>query len=279
YTLAAQPYSGTWSDYLRDANGPMQMSTRSKASIAALDPLVEHDYPAFALNIPDTFRAQRFLTHFREFEAGASLPNLVIIQLPADHTVGTGAGSPSPNAMVADNDLALGRIVEAITESSYWPKSAIFVTEDDAQDGVDHVDGHRTLCLVISPYTRRGAVDSTHYNHTSVARTIEELLGLPPMTKFDAAALPMRSVFTTRPDLGGYGARPNVTPLDQRNAALGALRGAERRAAAASAAMNFSVPDAAPEETLNRILWHAARGWAARYPAPPHGPGCPPERD
>jgi YVTN family beta-propeller protein len=279
YTIAANSYSSNWADYLQDAAGPMRLSTRANSPIAALNPLVDHEYPAFAMNVPDTHRARRFLDRFREFEETSSLPNLVILQLPVDHTVGISPGWPSPNAMMADNDLAVGRIVEAITNSSYWPKSAIFVVEDDAQDGVDHIDGHRTMCFVISPYTRRAAVDGTHYNHTSVVRTIEDLLGLPPMNKFDAAALPMRSVFISRPDFTPYTAMPNTVPLTDVVAGLHALGSVERRAAAASLRMNFSVPDAAPEEELNRILWHMVRGWHTRYPRVPHRPECPPEKD
>jgi YVTN family beta-propeller protein len=279
YTLAAASYPLKWADYLLDASGAMQSLTPAGSPIAALNPLVDHAYPAFALNVPDQYRARIFLDRFQQFQAANTLPNLVILQLPADHTVGVTPNSPSPNAMVADNDLAVGRIVDAISNSPYWPRSAIFITEDDAQDGVDHVDGHRTLCLVISPYTRRRAVDSTHYNHTSIVRTIEDLLGLPPMNKFDAAALPMRSVFTIKPDLTPYVAQPNQVSLLQLTPALAALSGAELRAALQSKAMNFSVPDAAPEDELNRILWHAARGWQTPFPRVPHGPGCPPEKD
>jgi DNA-binding beta-propeller fold protein YncE len=279
YTLAARSYPLTWSAYLQDAAGPMQSATPSNSSIAAMNPLVEHDYPSFALNVPDSYRARRFLDRFQDFQASGTLPNLVILQMPADHTVGTAANSPTPNSMVADNDVAVARVVEAISNSSAWPKSAIIITEDDAQDGVDHVDGHRTVCLVISPYTRRRTVDSTHYNHTSVVRTIEELLGLPPMNKFDAAALPMRSVFTTRPDFTRYYALSNNVPLDQVNPGPASLTGPALEAAIASQKMNFAVPDAAPEEELNRILWHAARGWKTPYPGVLHGPGCPREKD
>jgi hypothetical protein len=139
---------------------------------------------------------------------------------------------------------------------------------------VDHVDGHRTLCLVASPYARRGAVDSTSYNQTSVVRTIEDLLGLPPMNKFDAAALPMKSVFVTSPDLTSYFVRPNLTPLARINPPAGSLKGAERQAALASLKMDFVHPDAAPEGQVNRILWHAAKGWNVRYPKIPHRADC-----
>ncbi len=136
-----------------------------------------------------------------------------------------------------------------------------------------------TLCLVVSPYTRRRAVDATHYNHTSGIRTIEDLLGLPPMNKFDAAALPMRSVFVTEPDLTGYHAMPINVSLDAMPPALKNLAGDARRAAVDSSATNFSVPDAAPEELLNRILWHSARGWRTPYPRIPHQRDWPPEKD
>jgi phospholipase C len=168
--------------------------------------------------------------------------------------------------------LATGRIVEAITKSSYWPSSAILITEDDAQDGLDHVDGHRTLCFVVSPYARRRDMDSTQYNHTSLLRTIEEMLGLPPMNKFDAAALPLRSAFTTTADLTGFVALPNTTALDTLNPAVADLRGAAHRAALESGSMDFSRPDAAPEGKLNQILWHAARGWRTPYPSVKHRP-------
>jgi hypothetical protein len=195
---------------------------------------------------------------------------------PADLAVTAGItpGYPAPASMVADNDLAPGQIVQAISASAFWPASAIRVTEDDAQNGVDHVDGHRTLCLVASPYARRGVVDSTSYNQTSIVRTIDDLLGMPPMNKFDAAALPMRSVFATVPDTTTYIASPNLTPLARVNPPAGSLKGRERKAAFASLKMDFVHPDAAPENQLNRILWHAAEGWSKRFPKIPHRPAC-----
>ena len=133
-------------------------------------------------------RADLFLQEFRAFEQNHNLPNLIVMLLPIDHTDGTSPGFPTPRAMVADNDLAVGRIVDAVSHSSYWPKTAIFVTEDDAQNGLDHVDGHRSEALVISPYTRDGEVDSTLYSTVNIVRTIERILGLPPMNQFDGAA-------------------------------------------------------------------------------------------
>ncbi|MEK7409505.1 MAG: bifunctional YncE family protein/alkaline phosphatase family protein [Acidobacteriota bacterium] len=272
--------SRKWLDFLQDAQAPQrQLSVRSRSPVAALQAVIEPDYPSFTLNIPDVWRARVFIEKLNEYVRQGNLPNLTVIQLPTDHTSGTAAGEPTPASMVADNDLATGRIVEAIAASPYWSQSAIFVTEDDAQNGVDHVDGHRTVCLVASPYARRGAVDPRHYNQTSVLRTIEELLGLPPMNKFDAAALPMRSVFVTAPDVRPFLAVPNQTPLDTMNPPLTGLRGPARQAALDSLAMNFSQPDAAPEGKLNRILWHAARGWNTPYPRVPHHAGCRPDVD
>lgn len=274
-TKAAAGYPNSWREYYSQVSAPqLTLPLQTVSSIPAASPLVEPNYPGWALNVPDVMRARLFIERLAQYQQTGDLPNLVVIYLPCDHTDGTVAGSPTPAAMVADNDLATGRIVEAIAKSSYWPTSAIFITEDDAQDGVDHVDGHRTLCFVVSPYARRGVVDSTQYNHTSILRTIEDLLGLPPLNKFDGAALPMRSVFATQRNPAGFAALPNNIPLDSFNPAPAALRGPARRAALDSAKMDFSRPDAAPEEKLNRILWHVARGWNTSYPRIPHGPNC-----
>ena len=196
-----------------------------------------------------------------------------MVILPNDHTVGTSPGWCTPRACVADNDLALGRIVEALTHSRFWPTMAIFVVEDDAQNGVDHIDGHRTVALAISPYTRRGIVDSTFYSQPSMVKTIELILGLPAMSVFDLVATDMRASFIAA------GGRPNLTPYDaleprvslfETNQRVGDIRGPNaaerRRAALASARMRFDVPDAAPTDRLNRILWHEARGWSTPFP-------------
>src|SRR5437588_10390578 len=155
--------------------------------------------------------------------------------------------------MLADNDLALGEIVQAITHTSYWPRSAIFVTEDDSQDGVDHIDGHRTIGLVISPFVKRGRVDSIYYNQTSMIRTIEELLGMPPMNKFDAAALPMRSIFTNEPDFRPFGTMLNQIPLTPLNPSPDSLDTTENSAALETMAMDLTHTDAPPRARLTRI--------------------------
>jgi hypothetical protein len=168
---------------------------------------------------------------------------------------------PTPRSMIAENDLALGRLVEAISKSRYWKDSVICVLEDDAQDGPDHVDAHRSVAHVISPYTRRGALDSTLYTTASMLRTIELILGLPPMSQYDAAATPMHSVFTARPDLAPFAARPARVPLDEKN-------DPKAWGAAASAAMNLDEPDRAPDRELNEIVWKSVRGAASPMPPP-----------
>jgi len=168
--------------------------------------------------------------------AGAhiNLPNLVLILLYDDHTEGTDPAFPTPRAMVADNDLALGRIVEAISKSRFWKESAIFVTEDDSQDGLDHVDGHRTVGFVISPYARHGVVDSHFYTIINLYRTVEQILGLSPLNQFDLAAEPMFTSFTGRPDFTPYTARPNNIPLNEMNPKLAGLKGLQRELASLS---------------------------------------------
>ena len=185
--------------------------------------------------------------------------------LPADHTNGTRPGSPTPRAMVADNDLALGMVVEAVSKSKFWPKTCIVVTEDDPQNGFDHVDGHRTVGLAISPYTKRKAVDSTCYNQTGMVKTIELILGLPPMTQLDLSATPMRGCFTETADHTPYAAEKNRIPLDEMNKPLDQLKGKEREFAQKSIELDFDVEDRADEDTLNRILWFSVRG-EAPYP-------------
>jgi hypothetical protein len=168
--------------------------------------------------------------------------------------------------MVADNDLALGQIVEALTRSPFWKKMAIFVVEDDAQNSVDHVDGHRTVALVASPFARRGHVDSTFYSHQSILKTIELILGLPTLSLFDMIANDMRPCFGGEPDFTPY---EHVTPkqsLFEINPPLKALRGEARRAALDSMKMRWDVPDAVPSDRVNRILWHQVRGWNTPYP-------------
>ena len=159
--------------------------------------------------MPDVWRAAQFIKDLKQFEAADNLPNLVILWLPNDHTSGTAFGSPTPAAQVADNDLAIGQIVEAVSHSRFWKDTCIFAVEDDPQNGWDHVSGYRTTAYVASPYTRRGAVVSTQYNQTSLLRTMELMLGLPPMNQMDATATPMFDCFTNTPDFTPFTAVTN----------------------------------------------------------------------
>jgi YVTN family beta-propeller protein len=242
----------------------------TKAPIAPLNKILAKNFPAWSANIPDVARARVFLDDLKRMEAAGAMPNLTLLQLPSNHTNGTTAGSSTPRAMVADNDLALGQVVEALTKSRFWPKMAIFVVEDDAQNGVDHVDGHRTVALAISPYVRRGSVDSTFYSTQSMVKTIELMLGLPTMSIFDLIAEDMRASFQGTADPTPYSAvMPEVSLFDV-NPPVKALKGPARDAAVASAHMRFDIPDAAPTEKLNRILWHTVRGWETPYPGATH---------
>ncbi|MBS1824318.1 MAG: beta-propeller fold lactonase family protein [Acidobacteria bacterium] len=261
------PSNSTWTDVYNDWKtkaGRIQIEARTP--IVGLRDVYSTRYPGFSMTIPDQVRVDRFLEDFRAFEREGNLPRLTILLLPTDHTDGTAPGFPTPRAMVADNDLALGRLVEAISNSRYWSRSAIFVVEDDAQNGLDHVDGHRTVALVVSPYTRRKAVDSTFYTTINMYRTMEQILGLPPSNQFDLAAEPMFTVFQSSADSSPYKALPNRIPLDEMNPPLKALRGVERELAIASSAMDFDEPDAAPEDVLNRAIWHSVMGFQKGYP-------------
>jgi hypothetical protein len=162
--------------------------------------------------------------------------------------------------MVADNDLALGQVVEALSHSKFWKDTCILVVEDDPQNGFDHIDGHRTVAMVISPYTKRKVVDSTCYNQTGMVKTIELMLGLPSMNQLDLSATPMRNCFQAQADLTPYASVPNKIKLNEMNPSLRGLRGDARHWAQKSLEMNFDDGDAADEETLNRILWFSVKG-------------------
>ena len=231
----------------------------SKVKDPVLAKVTNMKYPGFDLNIQDIVRARIYLDDLAEFEKSGAMPKLTLLRIGNDHTSGTSPGKYTPLAAMADNDQALGMIVEAISKSKFWAKTAIFVVEDDAQNGSDHVDSHRSPAFVLSPYTRRGVVDSSFYNQTSILRTMELLLGLRPMTQFDAAARPMVSVFGTQPNAAPYVSEKARMSLDERNAAKTAT-------AARSAKMDFSREDAIDDDELNEILWRAIRG--GEPPAP-----------
>ncbi|NSW78167.1 MAG: bifunctional YncE family protein/alkaline phosphatase family protein [Chthonomonadetes bacterium] len=272
-----EPKDATFTDIYRDfVQGTRRIRFTQNIGIENLRRYSCREYPGWNMRIPDVLRAEVFLKELKEFERKGFFPNLVIIYLPQNHTSGTQPGMPTPRAHVADNDLALGRIVEGITKSRFWPKTCIFVMEDDPQDGFDHVDGHRSLCLVISPYTRRGAVVSEFYNQTSVLHTIARILGFPPMNQMTAMAPVMTACFTDKPDFTPYTALPNRVPLDELNPPLSSLNKKEQYWALRSLHLPLDKPDLCEEDLLNRILWHAVRGVDAPYPeeyAGAHGKG------
>ncbi len=266
------PKGTTWADLYRDhRNGTRKVPVTPRVNLKSLEPYTHPKYPYFPLVMPDAYRADLFLEDLREFERKGEMPNLLYMSLPCDHTEGTRPDFPTPRAMVADNDRALGRIVEAVSHSKFWPKTCIFVVEDDPQDGLDHVDGHRTVALVISPYTRRGHVDHAQYNQVGMVKTIELVLGLPPMNQLDLAAAPLRGCFQETPDLKPFTALPNRIPLDEMNPPLEKLRGKQRFWAEKSLALDLDRGDRADEDTLNRILWHSVKGYDAPYPERPDG--------
>ena len=211
----------------------------------------------------DIDRVKWWLADLQKAEQTGIFPQFTIMSLGEDHTRGTTPGAFTPDASVASNDSALGQIVEAATRSRFWKEMAIFVIEDDAQNGPDHVDAHRTAGLVISPFCKRNYVDSTLYTTASMVRTMELILGLPPLTQYDASATPMFHAFSKRAQLSPYHCLPPRVDLFAKNTT-------KSPGARQSARMNFRQYDLAPEDELNRILWHTAKGVDVPYPAPIH---------
>jgi YVTN family beta-propeller protein len=245
----------------------------TRSDIPSLDRVLVREYPGWTMGVPDVAKAEVFLEHLQAWEARNSMPHLVMMNLPSDHTEGTNPGWCTPKACVADNDLALGKIVEGLSRSRFWKSMAILVVEDDAQNGVDHIDGHRTIALIASPYAKRGVIDPTFYAFPSMLKTIELMLGLPALSMFDLVATDMRASFigpNESPNLAPYTALVPVQSLTEVNQRVGSITGPHaaerRRAAIASSRMNFTDPDAAPTDRLNRILWHDARGWGTPFP-------------
>ena len=240
----------------RSANGDVV----AVESVPGLNGVVAPAFAGYDLDITDQKRVDTWLQEFQDFVKNGNLPQLSIIRLANDHTQATRAGAPTPRAMVADNDLAVGRVVEAISNSVYWKDSAIFALEDDAQAGPDHVDSHRSVLLVASPFAKHGVVDHTFYTTSGVLRTIELILGLAPMSQYDAAAAPLYNSFQSTPDLQAFLRNDSRVPLDEKNttASFGAAQ---------SLAMDFSDADRTPETLLNEIVWRSVRG--ASSPMPP----------
>lgn len=219
------------------------------------------------LDVPDIRRAAEFIKELRQYETKGGFPELILLFLPNDHTGGTRGRSPTPGAQVADNDLAFGRVVEAVSHSKFWADTCILAIEDDPQAGWDHVSGYRTTCYVASAYTKRRQTISTQYNQASLVRTIELILGLPPMNQLDASATPMSDCFTSTADLTPFNSTPNLTPLDEINPDPAKIASRVlRQDAIVSASLPLDEPDRCPEDTLNRILWRAMKGPDLPYP-------------
>ncbi len=240
-------------------NGP-QPGTPGHARVKSLEGHFDPLFRSFDLDYSDQRRTDRFIVELKRFESEGEMPRMTILRLPNDHTAGTQRGDPTPTAYVADNDLAVGRLVEAVSRSKFWKDTAIFVLEDDAQNGPDHVDAHRSPALVVSPYTRGRHIDSSMYSTSSMLRTMELILGLKPMTQFDAAAQPMYDSFQAAADLAPFTHLQANVSLDERN-------GDQAWGAAESAKMDFREADAADEQKLNEVIWRSVRG--ADHPMPP----------
>ncbi|MCX6565476.1 MAG: bifunctional YncE family protein/alkaline phosphatase family protein [Candidatus Aminicenantes bacterium] len=258
-----------WSDFWEEYNhGGGRVVISCTPGIETIAPFSPTEHVGWQMEVPDVWRARNIVRQIEAWDREGRMPQLVFICLPNDHTSGTSEGSPIPEACVADNDLAFGRIVEALSRSRFWPETVVFGIEDDPQNGWDHVSGYRTTAYCVSPYTKRGRVVGTQYNTTSILRTIEQILGLPPMNQFDATATPMFDCFTEKPDFRPFTAVPNRVPLDTMNPDPKTIADAFlRRNAENSAGLNFARIDACPEDVLNRILWHAVKGSAAPYPS------------
>ena len=209
----------------------------------------------------DLVREAEWAREFAGYVKNGALPTFEIIRLPNDHTSYTAKGKLTPAAMVAQNDLAFGRIVDAVSHSPYWKSTAIFAIEDDAQNGPDHVSAQRTTFYLASPYAR-GGVQHAHYSTAGVLRTIELILGLPPMTAYDASARPMYAAFGVKPDFRPFAALPARVDLEARNAATAYRQGA-------SARFDLRDADEVPAALGNDVLWHAVKGVAAT--PPPYG--------
>ncbi len=283
----------TWADWYKasqikegKAAGPSPIADGqypTYSDIPSLNAILDPAYPKFNTDIPDQYRVDIWQQDFAKAEKAGKLASLNLLWVPDDHTAGTSGTDPYPTAQVADNDLAVGRIVDTISHSKDWKDSAIFVLEDDSQAGTDHVDGHRAPLWIVSPYARTTAVNSTYYTQLNVVKTIEQILGIAPMNQEDRAAEPMTDAFTDKPNLKQYTTIPNQIPLTYglkvaTPAKLGGSVVSTPPAVAGIAAQwqlwsthqQFGGPkateDAANPAQLNRLDWYTATGWTKPYP-------------
>lgn len=259
----------SWTDIYNQYQAGAPFKFHNTSTISRVRPMLSQNYPGSdELKITDQIRATAFIKELEGYEKqpGDELPELMVMALSLDHTEGTRPGFPKPEAMVADNDLALGRIIEALSKSRFWKNTVVFVTEDDSQAGWDHISAYRTTGFVISPYSQTQKTVSTNYNQTCVVRSIEQILGIPPMNIIDATALPMFDCFGPKASSYTYKAIPNRIPLNDMNPKLASLNGQALYFAKASLRPEFNHIDGGSDDLLNRILWHAAKG-KKTYPA------------
>jgi YVTN family beta-propeller protein len=271
-TLATiEPKPKDWFEIWEDRkNGGKKFKMTPYTRVAGLKPYISPGYLYWPLLQSDQSRADVFLRDYQQSSKADKVPNLMILSLPSDHTEGLDPLYPTPRAMMADNDLALGRIVEAVSRSPQWKETCIFVIEDDAQSGPDHVDGHRTCFLALSPYTRRDYVDSTLYTTTNMVRSIELMLGLEPLNRFDALSYPMQACFRDRADLTPYTVLPNNVALEERNPSpKEKMTEADRWWMEKSLSLDWSRLDAPDPYWLNRIIWYSIYKEERPYPARP----------
>jgi YVTN family beta-propeller protein len=253
----------TWTSIYEGFKKGEPLIFKNNTTIKPVEKILSQNYPGYDNHqIPDVLRAKTFIDELNAYDKleGDQWPELIVIALPNDHTGGTRPGLPTPRAMVADNDVALGQIIEAISKSRFWKNTAVFSTEDDSQAGWDHVSAYRTVGMVMSPYSKLKKTVRTNYNQTSMVRTIEQILGLPPMNIGDATAMPMFDCFSGTADFTPYQPLPNEIPLDEMNKALPELKGSALRYARKSLDPQFDHIDSGDDDLFNHILWFAMKG-------------------
>ena len=249
-----------WADLYAQYTSGIAPNWKNTTTIDNLNSIIHPTFPdCDNIAFSDQHRADIFIQDWEAMEQKDSLPNLMVLSLPNDHSAGTSPDFPTPNAMVADNDLALGRIIEKISKSKSWENTAIFVTQDDSQGGWDHVSAYRTVGLVASAYSKSNTVH-TKYNQVSMLRTIEQILGLPPMNTMDATSRVMTDCFTDKKNSADYTALPSNIALNEMNKPLKALSGVAKQMALQSQFEVFNEVDGGKDDTMNKIIWYYAKG-------------------
>lgn len=237
------------------------MSSSFKPNIPALAGHLCPYFNTMDMHIMDTLRVHQWEREFDSLVAANALPGFMTVRFANDHTEGMAAGRPTPFAHVADNDLALGMFVDYLSHSPVWKESVVFILEDDAQNGPDHVDAHRSNAYVAGGYVKRHFVDHTMYTTASMLRTMELILGMSPMTQYDAGAMPMWNCFTLEADTHPFEHRQAMTDL-------GEVNPDKTRLAAMSKGLDFSKEDLVPDQVLNDIIWKAVKGENTSCPSP-----------